>query len=274
MRAPPTLRVDTTYGGLYAGTSFEFSQAAADHFNRAAERASEVLPGEYVPFEAGTYFSIACPMAESYPREDFVAAYQRLWARIDGTTTLRLADYPRLFSNSTADWKHIRAVPTYVPKSELPEEFFGVVHQVELFQGDRLLFGPAERMFHTTTSGCMFSHIEDGPGKLVVEVVGNLEALERTGMVVLFTDPVFGEPLGAVQVHEDRSVAPLPYTLLGKDHVGDVMLFNEGLVRGVTARGSPVVLELYLPARGTGLAAALYSGHTRDLAFRTDATVL
>ena len=272
--SPAMLRVDTTYGGMYAGTSFEFSQSVADHFNRAAERAGEVLAGEYVRFEPGAYFSIATPMAESYPREEFVASYQDLWARIDGTTNLRLASYPRLFSNSNADWRRIRAVPTYVPKSELPAEFFGAVHQVELLQGDRPLFGPVPRLFHTPTSGCLFSHIEDGPGKLVVEVVGNLEALERTGTIVVFSDPVFGEPLGVAQVHEDRSVVPLAYTLLGRDHVGDLMVFNEGLVRGVTARGPRVVIELYFRERGTGLAAALYAGHTRDLAFRTDATVL
>jgi len=272
--APPLLEVDTTYGGIYAGTSFEFSQDVADHFNGAARRAGHVLPGEYVPFEAGEYFSIACPMAASYPREEFVAAYGQLRARVDGELEFVLADHPRLFSNSTEDWRRIRAVPTYIRKSEVPEGFFGAVHRVELFQGDAPLFGPVERFFHTATSGCVFSHIEDAPGKLVVEVGGNLDALARTRMVVFFTDPVFGEPLGATQVNEDRSIVPLPYTLLGKDHVGDLMLFNEGLVRGVSARESRVVLELYFAQKGTGLAAALYSGHTRDTAFRTDATVL
>jgi hypothetical protein len=272
--SPPLLEVDTTYGGIYAGTSFEFSQDVADHFNGAAERAGEVLPGEYVPFGAGEYFSIACPMAASYPREEFVAAYQHLRARMDGELELRLAEHPRLFSNANEDWTRIRAVPTYISKEAVPDGFFGAAHTVEVFQGDRPLFGPVERFFHTATSGCLFSHIEDAPGKLVVEVAGNLDALARTGLVVVFTDPVFGEPLGAAQVHEDRSIVPLPYTLLGRDHVGDVMLFNEGLVRGVSARGERVVLEVYFGQRGTGLAAALYSGHTRDTAFRTDATVL
>jgi hypothetical protein len=272
--SPAVLEVDTTYGGIYAGTSFEFSEEVADHFNGAADRAGEVLPGEYVPFQAGEYFSIACPMAASYPREEFVAAYQELRALIDGELEFRFTEHPRLFSNANRDWTQIRAVPTYIRKELVPEGFFGATHRVEVFQGERLLFGPVERFFHTATSGCLFSHIEDAPGKLVVEVGGNLEALARTGMVVLFTDPAFGEPLGAAQVHEDRAIVPLPYTLLGKDHVGDLMLFNEGLVRGLSARGPRVVLEVYFGQRGTGLAAALYSGHTRDTALRTDATVL
>jgi hypothetical protein len=42
----------------------------------------------------------------------------------------------------------------------------------------------------------------------------------------------------------------------------------------VAPRGERLVLEVHLPNRATGLAAALYSGHTRDTAFRPDATVL
>ena len=38
--------------------------------------------------------------------------------------------------------------------------------------------------------------------------------------------------------------------------------------------GERLVVEIRLPNRGTGLAVALFSGHTRDTAFRTDATVL
>jgi hypothetical protein len=52
------------------------------------------------------------------------------------------------------------------------------------------------------------------------------------------------------------------------------MLFNEWVAVGIVPRGSPLVLEVHLPNRATGLAAAIYSGHTRDAAFRPDATVL
>jgi hypothetical protein len=92
--------------------------------------------------------------------------------------------------------------------------------------------------------------------------------------VVFFTDPTFGEPTGVAQLNDDGSSVPLTYTLLGRDYVGDRMLFNEGVVTGVAPRGPTLVLELVFPRPGTGLAAALYSGHTRATAFRADATVL
>lgn len=270
----PILEIDLTYGGIYAGTSFEFSPQVAQHFNDAADGADDVLDGEFVPFEPGDYFSIACPLASAYPREAFVAAYAQLSVVVDGSRRLRLAAYPRLVSNDPADVSLIRAVPTYIPKLEMPDGFFGHAHTIELFQGERSIFGPVQRFFHTNQSGLLFNQLEDGHGCLVADVGGELDTRVRSDLFVFFTDPTFGEPTGAAQVADDGETTVLPYRLLGKDHVGCVMLFNEGVVSGVAPREGRAVVELYLPERGVGLAAVLYSGHTRDTAFRVDARVL
>ena len=269
----PELEIDLTYGGVYAGTSFEISPAMAAHFNAAAARASGVLPGEWVPFSPGDSFSISCPM-HALPREGFVAAYDRLRAVIDGAIEIHLGDHPHLFSAGVEDVETLRGVPTYIPKALMPGGFFGRAHSVEIFQDRRPIFGPAERFFHTPKSGAIFNHIEDGPGRLVVEVYGNLELLARRGEVVFFTDPAFGDPLGVTQVGEGGEARSLDFAMLGRDRVGDVMLFNEWTAVGIVPRESPLVLEVHLPNRGVGMAAALYSGHTRDAAFRPDARVL
>ena len=52
------------------------------------------------------------------------------------------------------------------------------------------------------------------------------------------------------------------------------MVFHEWVAVGVTPRGPTLVIEVHLPNRAIGMAAALYSGHTRDTAFRADAEVL
>jgi hypothetical protein len=267
------LEIDMTYGGIYAGSSFEFSPAVAAHFNAAAARASGVMPGEIREFSAGQAFSIACP-TKPVPRAQFVAAYQQLRAVLDGETEIVLSDHPRLFSDATHDPSMVRGNPTYIPKSLMPADFFGRKHVLEVFQGDVRIFGPADRFFHTPTSGAVFNQIEDGHGRLVLEVRGDLGVLARHGEVVFFTDPAFGEPTGVTQLDDDGSSRALDWEMLGIDRVGDVTLFNEWVAVGVAPRGERVVLEVAFPNRATGLAAALYSGHTRDTAFRADATVL
>jgi hypothetical protein len=267
------LRVDTTYGGLYAGTSFDFSAAVAEHFNAAASRAVGVLPGEFTPFAPGRHFSIACPTIPA-PRPAFIEAYSRWRARIDDETEIHLAEHPHLFSTSIDDPGLIRGVPTYIPTSLVPADFFGRPHSVTLLQGDVAIFGPVERFFHSTSSGAVFDQIEDGHGRLVLEIRGDLEGLAKRGEVVLFTDPAFGRPTGVVQLGDDGSAAPVGWDPLGWDRVGDVELFLEWVATGIRPSGRSVVLELHFPNAATGLAAALYSGHTRETAFRVDATVL
>lgn len=262
------------YGGVYAGTSFEYSAQVADHYNDVATRANDVLEGEFVPFSPGECFSIACPMAQSWPKASFIAAYNQLDVVFDGRDRIHLGDHPHLFSNDPFDVSLIRAAPTYIPKSTMPEDFFGRAHMIEVFQGDRSIFGPTERFFHTRTSGGVYNQLEDGYDRLVVEIRSEPDVSSRQTQVVFFTDPTFGEPTGATQLHEDGSAIPLTYRLLGKDHIGDICVFNEGLVPGLSPTGDRVVVELHLPEKGTGLAAALYDGHTRDLAYRVDATVL
>jgi hypothetical protein len=269
----PTIEVDRTFGGVYAGTSFEFSAAAAEHFNEAARRANGVLPAEFVPFSAGTAVSVACPTVPM-ARPRFVEAYARLRAVFDGDLTVRLADHPHLFSAHPVDIDSIRGVPTYIPVGSFPDGFLGRTHTLELFQDEERIFGPVERFLHTPTSGALFNQIEDAPGALVLEVRGNLDVLAQRGEVVFFTDPAFGEPTAVSQLEEGGATVPLDWHLLGRDRVGDVMLFNEWVAVGVRPRGDRLVIEVRFPNRATGLAAALYSGHTRDTAFRPDATVL
>jgi hypothetical protein len=269
----PVLRIDTKYGGPYAGSSFEISERAAEHFNQVAARATGVLPGEFHDFVAGDYFSIACP-TEPMRREAFVKAYQHLRAVIDDEVEIVLSDHPRLFSTGMTDPGIIRGVPTYIPKASMPAGFFGRSHVLEVFQGSERIAGPGERSFHTAGSGVVFDQIEDGHGKLVVELRGDLSPLEKRGEIVFFTDPAFGEPLGVTLVETDGSAQAIDFDLLGWDRVGDTTLFLEWTAVGVHPTGRTAVLELHFGSTGTGLAAALYSGHTRETAFRVDATVL
>jgi hypothetical protein len=76
------------------------------------------------------------------------------------------------------------------------------------------------------------------------------------------------------QLEDDGAVIPLAWQMLGLDRVGDVPLFHEWVAVGVQPRGERVVLEVRFPDRATGMAAALYPGHSRDTAIRPDATVL
>lgn len=268
-----SFEVDLTFGGVYAGTSFEFSPAVAAHFNEAAARARGVLPHEFVAFSPGTAVSVACPTLP-LARPDFIAAYSRLHVVLDGVLDIALRDHPHLFSAHPERHEELRGVPTYLPESLFPEGFLGRSHALELVLDGSRVFGPADRFFHTATSGALFNQIEDAPGRLVLEVRGDLDVLARRGEVVFFTDPAFGEPTAVIQLEEGGASVPLDWHLLGRDRVGDVMLFNEWVAVGVRPRGDRLVLELHFPNRATGLAAALYSGHTRDTAFRPDATVL
>lgn len=268
-----SFEVDLTYGGVYAGTSFEFSPAIAAHFNDAAARARGVLPHEFVAFAPGTAVSVACP-TQPLPRPDFIAAYSRLHVVLDGTLDIALRDHPHLFSAHPERHDELRGVPTYLPTNLFPAGFLGRSHTVELVLDETHLFGPVERFFHTPTSGALFNQIEDAPGRLVLEVRGDLDVLARRGEVVFFTDPAFGEPTAVTQLDDADAATPLDWHLLGRDRVGDVTLFNEWVAVGVAPRSERLVLEIHFPNRATGLAAALYSGHTRDTAFRADATVL
>jgi hypothetical protein len=269
------LQVDRTYGGVYAGTSFEFSERIADHFNAAASAGGELQPGEFTSFSPGLVFSIACPILP-VPREHFIAAHRQFRAVIDGEYELRLTEYPHIFGDDPRQpgMGFGKGAPTYIPRSAMPEGFFGRVHSIELFQGDASIFGPADRFFHTETSGAIFNQIEDAPGKLVLEVRGKLDVLAQRGEIVFFTDPAFGEPSKVVQVNDDGSSTVLEWRPLGSDRIGRHMVFNEWVAVGVAPSGPTLIVEVHLPNRAKGLAAALYSGHTRDTAFRSDAEVL
>jgi hypothetical protein len=219
-------------------------------------------------------FSIACPILP-VARADFIAAHRQLRAVLDGEHEIRLTEYPHIFGDDPLQELGFgKGAPTYVPKSVLPESFFGQLHSFELFQGDERIFGPVDRFFHTESSGAIFNQIEDAPGKLVLEVRGNMKVLAHKGEIVFFTDPVFGDPTQVVQVEEDGSTQVLEWRPLGRDRIGSKMVFHEWLALGVAPRSQTLVIEVHLPNRGVGMAAALYSGHTRDTAFRADAEVL
>ena len=275
VEAPALLQIDRTYGGVYAGTSFEFSERIADHFNAAAAAGGDLMPGEFTPFSPGLVFSIACPIMP-VPRERFIAGHRQLRAVIDGEHELRLTEYPHIFGDDpTREALGFgKGAPTYIPKGVMPDGFFGRLHSLELYQGDDLIFGPVDRFFHTETTGAIFNQIEDAPGKLVLEVRGKLDVLAQRGEIVFFTDPAFGEPTQVVQVNDDGSSHVLEWRPLGRDRIGNRMVFHEWVALGVSPRGPTLVIEVHLPNRAKGMAAALYSGHTRDTAFRHDAEVL
>src|SRR5712692_4731470 len=111
MGTVPCFEIDAQYGGVYAGTSFDFSADVANYFNEKARGAGGVLPGEFMAFEPGQCCSIACP-STGLPREQFIQAYHQLRVRLDGELELRLGDLPRLFSAHPRDPGIIRGVPT------------------------------------------------------------------------------------------------------------------------------------------------------------------
>src|SRR3954467_11945058 len=131
----PVIEVDLTYGGMYAGTSFDISPQVADHFNAIARRANDVLEGEWVELTPGLKSSFACPTVPM-PRADFIRAWNRLHVVLDGKLEFWLHDYPRLFSAHPVDHELYRGVPTYVPKEAFPQGFHGKPHTLELFQDD------------------------------------------------------------------------------------------------------------------------------------------
>ena len=258
-------------GGLHAGTSIEFSRELAAQYNAAAAAASNVAEGEFVEFAPGQYFSIAITWKET-PKATFIAEYGQLRVLIDGSQEIRLADHPRLFSYSVNNPDHVQGSPTYIQKSLMPSDVFPRAHTVELFHNDVSLFGPVERFFHSPRSGAIYNLVEDGPGRLVFEVQGNLEYIAKRGHVIFFSDPAFGEPTSVVQLEPKGMAIPCSWEMLGRDRIGDTHLFNEWLAR-VEPLGKSMVLEVSFPNVGRGVAAAIYGGHTRDTAYRVDARV-
>ena len=105
VEAVQLLEIDRTYGGVYAGTSFEFSERIANHFNAAAAAGGELLPGEFTPFSPGLVFSIACPILP-VPREQFIAAHRQFRAVIDGERELRLTEFPHIFGDDPKREEH------------------------------------------------------------------------------------------------------------------------------------------------------------------------
>lgn len=270
------LEIDRTYGGVYAGTSIEFSPAMAGHLNAAAGRARGLLDDEFVPFAPLEAVSVACP-TRSLPRADFIAAYRRLRVVVDGGRDgldLRLAEHPHFFSADPDEPGRLRGVPTYLPKTLFPPDFFGRPHQVELRDDGVRVAGPVERFFHDAQSGALFHHVEDAPGGIVLEVRGNLDVLARRGEILFFTDPAFGAPRAVTVLRDDGASVPLEWRMLGRNRIADVELFDEWVATGIEPRGDRLVIEVRLPNRGTGVAGALYAGHTRDTALRPDASVL
>ncbi len=259
-------------GGLHAGTSIEFSAALAAHYNAVAAKAPALVPDEFVEFVPGEYSSIAITWKQT-PKAAFLPEYGRLRVVIDGSHELRLADHPHLLSFAVDRPDHVQGSPTYIPKSRLPGDFFRKAHTVELFHDEAHLFGPVERFFHSPRSGVIYNLIEDGPGKLVVEVQGNFEHLAKRSHVIFFTDPVFGEPTSVVQLEPKGMAMPCAWEMLGIDRIGDTPIFNEWLAR-VEPRGKTMVLEVSFANPGQGVAGAVYGGHTRDTAYRVDARVL
>ena len=173
-----------------------------------------------------------------------------------------------------------------LPRAELPDG--PGRHRLGLMVAGRELGTPIELSLPVAAAGTVIDHIEDGLGRLIIEIRGDLGALAATGEVTIVSAPAFGPLTASAQLLPAAETRPLRIRYGGHAQRGSVDLFDTWTLSGVRAAVSPVVLEIRFATRGTGLAGAFLGGRpaepcradspalgwTRDLAFRADATVL
>lgn len=216
-------------------TTVEVPASTAAFFNAAGERAKGVLPGEHSHFDETDrrYVMLAVPAAPM-PEAAFLAEFERLEVRVDGSWRIRLADYPRLFSRNLDDPDIIRGVPTIVPEHIFPADFIGSAHDFELLRDGSRIFGPVRWLVPDERSGPIVTAVRGGPGK--GEVTFELEKIDfRLMALVVYLDSRFGDPLSVEQVLPDGQVRPLSVKLVGEDTVGDQRIFREAYLEGFTA---------------------------------------
>jgi hypothetical protein len=263
-------------GFVYTELLMEFSPEVVAFLNGKARVAPGLPADEWVDFEPGEYVIIGLPV-RPLPRPEGRARYDRIGLRIDGRD-FRLREFPRLFSSPPGQLELFRNGPTFIPSRLFPIGFLGQFHLCELFDGDRQVFGPSPRFFASHDSGIVYRSFDDGAGRLVA-TISKVDPLFQTGhginpspLMAIWTGPSFGEPTGARQV-DANGVHQLSYQVIGKDYIGELPLFNEGVLMGLRSSPGPVRIEVDFPNRGSGLANIMWGGYTMAGAFRPDAIV-
>lgn len=237
---------------------FEMPAATARHVNQIADGADEVSPDEHMHFKEQDqrYLMLAVPAAP-LPKQQFIEEYQKLEVLIDGNMRVRLADYPRFFSHSMDDYSEIRGVPTIIPLEEFPEDFVGNAHDFELLREGKRIFGPVRWLVRDERTGAIATSVNGGPGK--GEVTVELEKIDfKLPAAVMYMDGLFGEPVSVEQVLPDGSSAPLKFTYVGVDMVGDKTIFREAYVEGFQAGfARDLTIRFVFPQSGTGYVAVV-----------------
>jgi hypothetical protein len=263
-------------GFVYAELLMEFSAQIVAFLNAKARAAPGLQAGEWVDFAPGEYVIIGLPV-QPLPRAEGRARYERIVVRIDGRD-FHLRDHPRFFSCPPGRPDLFRNGPTFIPSRTFPDAFLGRFHECEVFDGDRQVFGPSPRFFASRDSGVVYSRFADGAGRLIA-TISKVDPLYQTGhginpapLIAIWTDPAFGEPTGGRQI-DAGGVHELAYRVIGKDYIGDLPLFNEGVLVGLRSSSRPVTIEVDFPSRAAGLANIMWGGYTMATAFRADATI-
>lgn len=268
---------DSRFAGPRFETIVDVSQQVADHLNQMAQEASGLVPGEWVDFTPG--LSVSMPLAtESVPSpQDQVRLHRKVRLLVDGEVSLPLHDFPRLFSARPSGPKVRRGGPTFFPLSAFPSGTFGQWHSIALYSDDTLIFGPIRRYFHAPGIGPVRT-LGDGEGKLILEInsEGSLSGeanILNPGMVVVFLSGAFGDITRVDQVEDNGTRTPLTCELVGKDYVGDTLIFNESVITLARSDVPRMVVEVFFPNKAAGFAAHVGGGHVDSSAFRADATV-
>ena len=271
-------RLNAALGYTRTGESWDLDDALVSYFNGFAEGADHGAD-EWVPFTEGEHFGVALPLEQRLRKEEFVELFRRTTVLIDGKWRFAMFEHPHLLSSAPDDDVTYRAVPSWIPKSELPADAFGKLHTVELFQDGERIAGPFQRLFHNEGSGIRHDKLLDGVGELVTEGVANVESLRSRpegspqALSVVFSDPAFGVPTDAV-MESERGEEPLRVELVGRDFIGGTLAFNESAVLGIPSHPSSFRIRVRFPNAATGWACLFSSdGHVSKAATRRDATV-
>ena len=277
---PPRLEVETRFGAPFLDLSVEFSREVADYYNALAATADDALEGEWLPLSADVYLAVGIPTVPISVGSAYLELHDALSLQV-GEVRLELSEYPRFFSYDPNDRTKYRHGPVWIPHNTLPKEYWGTSQELKLYQSGELICGPFDRQiaFEPSSSDITrYMRISGGDGKVILEV-DNLEELKShrasslTPWIAFFTDPKFGEPTQAFQVHADGQKTELKYEIVGKDYVGSTPLFNEAVLWNPDLSENSSRFEVLLPNPGQGLAMALGAGHSSVDAFRVGVSV-
>ena len=174
-----------------------------------------------------------------------------------------------------ADPGVIRGVPTYIPKSLMPEDFFGRKHRLEILQGDQRIAGPVERFFHTVDVGRRLRPDRGRPRAADRRAARRPLGARRRGATSC-SSPIRPSANRSASASSSLTARRARSTSTCSDGTASATprCSSSGSPSASIPRAGRRRSSSPSRSRRRGLAAALYSGHTRDTAFRVDATVL